>query len=387
MEDKLDRLQYEFGISVPLYRELRERHAVPAWWFAVSRRVEGEWVRNFHDTMTKFGWEYIVRAAKCGTIDVSLNPFADMKTIDRVIVFPGNVVPLLWELLQAIFGILEAPPSRNPDASMQITPEGFERGVRKTGELIGRLRDTGCPDPTCGDPWKPAVIAASHFIYCHELVHVAIGRLSKEAGWSPIGEELECDRLAFILMALTYRSYPELQSAFALMGPTLAFGLEAVKDEALEHTLRDGVHPPPADRFRTLRNWAEIAERDAMIAAGSTSVGEEFWNLLEKALQRLRVQPALVISPVRDLLSRLSDSTPVSDDVIKEAVDAVLQWCSFGSIVRVKSALKNTLNELLSLGDSRKREAVRRIISGLIKETRHLEKTLGFNDYFGSLCS
>jgi hypothetical protein len=202
----LKQIQFDFGILKPLYRELRSRNALPSWWPTVSRRLEGDWVSSFHKALTQTGWPSPAQNAQSGSVDVSFSPEAILADTTNVIVFPSAVIPLLWELLQAVWGILERPPTNDPDVPILIPLPSLNRAIRRVGVLIGRLRETECPDCTCpDDPWLPAVIAASHFIYCHEVNHVALHRYLKQADtvWSSPTEEFECDRLAFILMALT----------------------------------------------------------------------------------------------------------------------------------------------------------------------------------------
>jgi hypothetical protein len=181
---------------------------------------------------------------------------------------------------------------------------------------------------------------------------------------------------SYILMALTYRSHPKLQRAFAFMGPTLAFGLAAVTDNT---------HPSPQDRFCTLLNWAAVAEREGMIAPGSTRPGETFWTLLQTVLQHLQKSPDLVTSPVQALLTPLEGLDGLPEQACKEFVDVVLQWCTFGSITRVRNSVRVALGKLLSSDSPRNRALGERLLTRMVDETRHLEKTLGFAESFRSL--
>ena len=372
--------KYDFGIPLPLLKELKQRDGLPSWWEAVRSQLDSDWLNNFHKNFTKEGWPLEVQNTEVGVIDTTLNPFAHLGQKQDSIVFPASLVPIFWEVTNVVFGHMQRPNSADPNAKMFISKEGEKESLNDLAALLGRLNYIACPTMTVKQPFIPIVIATSHYVYCHELAHVALSRKFKEAGWTSRQEEFECDRLAFAMMTLTYKSFSSLQQVFSLCGPAVAFGLELIRSCLSIHSNEiSTTHPKPNERYHTLRNWCLTAEQHGMIAKGATEFADFFWSYLNRLIQILQSEDRLFkVNPLRDTLNGLFIDKPITSDEITLMITQIIQWCSFGDQTLAKQNIRQILNERTHIENNTIIHNIKEFRKELIDQTGHLEQIIGF---------
>lgn len=358
---KLLDLQFQLGVPTFLVRELKQRNALPKWWSLFTENPNGDWVANFHRAFTQGSPRHIQEVA-AGSIQASLSPQANVSGEGGTIAFPIGTVVLLHELLEIVFGNLIPPTSRDPAACMLISREGRTQSIQQLQAMIGRLRATNAPN--CSSEiaeWTPGVIAAVHFMYVHELSHVS--NFHRAASTTSFHDEFEADALAYLWMLQTYRSYPDSQQVFSLVGPFLAIALEAVKEAAFSVDEWDRTHPQPADRVRFLRDRAHVTEDAGLVPPGTVAAGDAFWSMFSD----LMLQPTASMLPSSDPVVRLL-SGDMNDACV---VTSVIQWCAFGSVRKVGESLSRESRITTA------NPVDHRVIQRLLAETQHLEPNLG----------
>jgi len=166
-------LQFEFGVPTFLVRELKQRNALPTWWSLLTQSHHGDWLANFHRAFSQKLPQYM-RDVAAGSIQTSLSPQAHVLAERSTIAFPIGTVVLLHEVLEIVTAKMTPPESHDPSAHMLLSGDGRKQSVQQLQTMIGRLRATNSPD--CANEitkWRPGVVAAAHFMYVHELIHVS----------------------------------------------------------------------------------------------------------------------------------------------------------------------------------------------------------------------
>lgn len=382
MED----FKYDFGVPLPLLNELKKRKALPLWWQTVSSKFDSDWLNNFHKAFTKEGYPVAVQKTEVGVIDTSLNPFAHLSDETDSIVFPALLVPIFYELVNCVFGYMQPPNSVDPNAKMFITNQGEKDSRKDLGVLLGRLKYTQCPSLIVENPFIPIVIATCHYIYCHELTHIALSRKFKEDGWTSRQEEFECDRMAFVMMTLTYRSYPDYQQAFSLLAPAVSFSLLLIRSYLFDGLNKiNSTHPTPEERYIQLRKVSLRAEQNNMIASGGTELADSFWSYTNKLIKNLNSKNLLMQNnPVKDVLAILSANRQINSDESYHIVTNIIQWCSFGNQDMVKQSIKNVLDAISFSADKIVREKIRLFKEELKNQTADFDQILGLGTLFGN---
>jgi hypothetical protein len=319
-------------------RVLDAREAVPPWF----RETRG-WAEEYHRSLTAApGYTEADRRIRQDSRIAGL----ELSATGEAIAMPANIPAFLRGLLDSVnLAVIRTGKADDP---VRLSWPGLQEAGRRLAQIVGSIREVNMPMfPVPADPWNPGVIAASHFSYLHEFVHIKLDHRSRRSTpderWS---NEFQADEMAFALYGLSLRSYPELEETFAFLGPVLALYFGEIVEFALDLKPEEvrTTHPPIRSRVMAIRDKVRVAAREGLFKTNPLPMGDFFCRIIDGLLLMVSSVGYPIVSPVemalRTLVSDVKNGLP---DRLRASSNCMLQWYFLADWQRLNLACSRAL--------------------------------------------
>jgi len=377
-EELLRECRMSQDVHPKLLAEVERRNVTPSWAKRFDEQRE-DWLKELHHAVTREGWD-VLDAATAGVVE--RGQFLGMAAAAKAIVIPISTPGYLHALLDLLAKPMVHPDSVDPEAKMLWDPLRAQQALGEFRLMLGMLRETNYLEaPHMNDAWKRPVIAATRFIYYHELGHVAHAQAQDHRlpCWLTTSEledpvlpyEMVADQLALSMLLLEFRNHKDLLIP-GMAGVVLALGLITMK----AYVEPDGPEMMYAvKRMNRLFDWAEKAKLLGDCTDEAITMAKHFWNSLFSYFGKLEGNP--LPSPIYSLLRQTSEQ-PKS--VWPAASGHVLKWCAYGNRAQVLTTLRSIRDQAVAQAGDEKAKGVLEVIGFLVDDLRDVDPILGLRE-------
>jgi len=383
-------------ISPKLFWQLKKWEALPAWLLS-AEKLHDNWVESFHRNSINETWPEPLRSAVARTISGRVKFLAGSTTGHKPTLMFSNRTPVFLREIQDIVDYpLVCPnadpmlrdweraasrgcPDSPPDAKLLVHPGMKQEAARRLALMLGMLEETSYLDGSDTE-WNGGVRFGSHFIYYHEVGHIAF---SVPNAWPPIeirpeeeefAEEIRADQIAMAMLATELRNQTPEVIFWGFRGISLAMSFMAAEEFVKPY--KDGLRQikGPVYRMARLRDWTRLNVEDGKLPPSALTGLQDYWDLFTELLRKVKLVP----SPVFSLLRQTADRP--QEDWIK-ARNEIVKWCAFGDRKSVIEAVTNVYRSALEHASSEPgARGVIRVVDFLQKQTASLEPELGLSE-------
>ncbi len=375
----LAEFQEAYRVPPLLVKELAKRGSLPQW-VEYATGVRRDWLASLHRAMTEKNWPEELKTVSAGQLESGGNlGMAHVSGLAATIAMPISTVSYLRAILDLLTYPFIPPNSEDPAAKMLLDGKRMDEAARRLEHIIGMVAETGFLDsPQESDAIGGAVTTGARFLYYHELAHLMRQTSKPNAvpkwivpGEEYLAEELAADQLALSMIVLEFRSHPGLQPV-AVSGVALALGFLAIKEFA-EREYDGGKRRTKNATLRMSRilYWVQLSIQLGGLTEEALQNGKLFWEITRGLLARVERVP----SPIFSLVLQTADRPEVDWPT---ASNHLVQWCAFGNRDRVVDTIRKIRDSALGQVNREARaQRVLQVIRFILKDTSHLEPTLG----------
>lgn len=389
----------ECSESPKLMLQLETWRALPAW-LLPSEKLHENWVESFHNNSVYKDWPEQVKHAVAKTMSgcrtlagTSIGQQLVIKFSDRTPVFLREILdivtyPLIcpdspdpmhgdWEKMHDAAN--RGCPNSPPGAKMLVHPGMKQDAVRRLARMLGMLEETSYLDGSDTE-WNGGVRFGCHFIYYHEIGHLA---LSVPNSWPQIeirpeeeefAEEIRADQIGMAMLATELRNQKPEVVFWGFMGISVAMSFIAAQEFVQPY--KDGLRQTKGAVFRMarLKHWTTLNVERGLLPSDALTGLQFYWDLFSDLLREVKVVPSPVFSLIRETADR-----PQIDWI--KARNEIVKWCAFGNKKSVIAALADVYGDAVKQQSSqpRARRAVG-VVDFLLNQTEALEPEFGLRE-------
>jgi len=383
--DPLSEFLKQSSVSPKLFLALKDWGALPEW-LLPAQKLHDDWVESFHKNSLNKTWPLPMRKAIAKTLKEPGTCLARSSTSahEQSIIFCERTPVYLREIQEIVLYPLVNPDSSDPNANMLLDPVRKQEASRRLGLMLGMLEETSYLDGVDSE-WNGGVRFGSHFIYYHELGHLAV---TIPGSWPPIeirpeeeefAEEIRADQIAMAMLATELKNQPKEVIFAGFEGISVAMSFMAGQEFVQPYKKDLRSIKGAVFRMARLKQLTSIAVQRGLLPAEALTGLQFYWDLFTDLLRDVRDIP----TPVFDLIQKTTDR-PQKDWI--EARSEIVKWCAFGDPDSVIAIIVDVYRDALRQASS-KRQARRAVsvVNFLLDQTTMLEPELGLRAAIGPM--